>query len=282
MPSLYPGWLSSRIRAGFAKVKNPFNPNQIRRVDLRPPPRGDMDCLVLWTRNPGPLLDQVKEWERVGLRTLWLITSTGYPSRLEPNAPSMDLASSAVAQLSNIIGKERISWRYDPIFICRALGLDSSGHGKNFRVLAEKFASSAGRCILSIYDGYAKAERRLFSAGISAANDAKAEALEAAAFISQYCSEIGLSLQSCCEPLEQLGIRLGACIDGALIDKLWGLGVGDKKDAGQRTGCKCAPSVDIGAYNTCTHGCLYCYASNNFQKAAALRQEHDSKSEILN
>jgi hypothetical protein len=33
------------------------------------------------------------------------------------------------------------------------------------------------------------------------------------------------------------------------------------KDKGQREGCGCAPSKDIGHYSTCMHLCKYCYAN---------------------
>lgn len=33
------------------------------------------------------------------------------------------------------------------------------------------------------------------------------------------------------------------------------------KDAGQRAQCGCAPSKDIGWYNSCAHQCAYCYAN---------------------
>jgi len=280
LPALYPDWLSLRVNAGHAVVKNPFNPKQIRRVSLLPPPSGDMECLVLWTRNPEPILPEAEKWEKAGLRTLWLVTSTGYPSRLEPCAPPTDEAAAAVGRLSEIVGPERISWRYDPIFICRSLGLDKEGHRKNFAALAQKFAGSVGRCILSIYDDYAKARKRLLKEGLLESTD-EAEASEAAAVIAKHCTEIGLPVQSCCDRLEKAGIPPGACIDGRLIDKLWGLGVAGKKDPGQRPNCLCAPSVDIGAYNTCTHGCLYCYASADFNAASVKRSQHDPSSECL-
>jgi len=284
LPALYPDWLASRVKAGHAVVKNPFNPKQLRRVSLLPPPRGDMECLVLWTRNPEPILPEAEKWEKAGLRTLWLVTSTGYPPLLEPCAPSTDEAAAAVAKLSEIVGPERIFWRYDPIFICRRLGLDKEGHRNNFAALAQKFARSVGRCILSIYDDYAKARKRLLKEGLLESTEKsafEAEALDTAAALAQQCAEIGLPVQSCCDRLEKIGIPPGACIDGRLIDKLWDLGVAGKKDPGQRPNCLCAPSVDIGAYNTCTHGCLYCYASADFQAAFVKRSQHDPSSECL-
>lgn len=42
---------------------------------------------------------------------------------------------------------------------------------------------------------------------------------------------------------------------------------GDNKDKGQRAFCGCIKSKDIGEYNTCVHGCEYCYASASKQAA---------------
>ena len=42
---------------------------------------------------------------------------------------------------------------------------------------------------------------------------------------------------------------------------------GDNKDKGQRAFCGCIKSKDIGEYNTCVHGCEYCYANASKQTA---------------
>jgi hypothetical protein len=52
----------------------------------------------------------------------------------------------------------------------------------------------------------------------------------------------------------------GACIDPALIENLVGTRVSRRKDPSQRKTCRCVVSRDIGAYDTCAAGCVYCYA----------------------
>ena len=49
---------------------------------------------------------------------------------------------------------------------------------------------------------------------------------------------------------------------------------GDNKDKGQREFCGCIKSKDIGEYNTCVHGCEYCYANASKEKAIANLQSH--------
>lgn len=49
---------------------------------------------------------------------------------------------------------------------------------------------------------------------------------------------------------------------------------GDNRDKGQRELCKCIKSKDIGEYNTCVHGCEYCYANASKELALANFKRH--------
>lgn len=49
---------------------------------------------------------------------------------------------------------------------------------------------------------------------------------------------------------------------------------GNNRDNGQREFCGCIKSKDIGEYNTCTHGCEYCYANASKEAAAANYRLH--------
>jgi len=93
----------------------------------------------------------------------------------------------------------------------------------------------------------------------------------------------GLEIQSCAEAVDMsdLGISHGKCIDDDLIRSIWGIEVDGSKDPGQRSACGCAPSRDIGANNTCIHGCRYCYATTSYKAALNRYAGHDPSSPDL-
>lgn len=74
----------------------------------------------------------------------------------------------------------------------------------------------------------------------------------------------GLEIYSCAEKLDlaPYGITAGKCIDEQYIKTAFGLELDLKKDKNQRAKCGCIQSKDIGAYDTCLHGCRYCYAGS--------------------
>lgn len=50
---------------------------------------------------------------------------------------------------------------------------------------------------------------------------------------------------------------------------------------GNRKKCGCFEARDIGAYDTCPHGCVYCYAVRDQDLARRRFKQHDPKSEYL-
>jgi hypothetical protein len=80
--------------------------------------------------------------------------------------------------------------------------------------------------------------------------------------------QYGIRLLACCND-HLLSDRIGKarCIDGAKLSLLFGTAL-DTRPAASRKECGCTKSVDIGAYDTCGHGCVYCYANTDQEKAS--------------
>jgi hypothetical protein len=278
IPALYARWFMNRVREGHALVANPLNPRQCSRLSLSP---GDVDALVFWTRNPKPLLGHLDELERRGFRHYFLFTLTGYPRLLEPGLPPVDEILSTFRSLSRRIGAARVIWRYDPIVLSDIT--DEDFIVGNFETLARKLHGQTEEVIISFADFYRKVERNLGrvtgETGVRFRDiHGTPEGVHAlAARIAEAARGAGLRISACAEPYDfsSLGIERGRCIDDRLLRRLFGLSLSLKKDPSQRKDCGCVQSRDIGAYNTCTHGCIYCYANENRSLARRNRSFHD-------
>jgi len=261
IPRFHFDWFLRQLEAGYVDVANPFNASQIRRVSLKPE---DAEFLVFWTRDPRALLAAPPE--QYPFYTM--ITLTGYPEILEPNVPPAGDIIQAMRAMSEKWGRKRVIWRYDPIFFSSIT--DAAFHCRNFAELAAELSGSVDRVIISVYDEYAGAKRRLSAlerdglVEVFSHSDQDGhippELKELVAELARIASEAGMEIRSCAEAedLSVLGVKPGACIDGELINSQTG-----SKDKNQRRNCRCVSSVDIGSYGSCPAGCVYCYAQRN-------------------
>ena len=53
------------------------------------------------------------------------------------------------------------------------------------------------------------------------------------------------------------------------------------KNPSQRSICGCVSSIDIGSFNTCTHGCKYCYANYGKQAVFKNQASHNPNSPLI-
>lgn len=251
-----------------------MNIHQVSRVDLSP---GAVDCIVFWTKNPGPMLSRIQELNNYNY--YFQFTLTSYDKSIEPGIPGKKHIVSVFKKLSEMIGKERVVWRYDPILLTDHFSAEY--HVKWFGVLAEKLSGYTEKCIISFMDLYKKAERHMKGINLLPLDSGVVE--EIAYSFSVAASRYGIQVVTCSEniDLSRYNIKHGSCIDGELISKITGKRITCKKDPGQRPACGCVKSVDIGAYNTCRHGCRYCYA--NFSRDMVLKniRLHDEKAPLL-
>lgn len=56
IPAFYSQWFYQRVREGFACVRNPMNAHQVSRIRISPEV---VDCIVFWTKNAAPMMDQL-------------------------------------------------------------------------------------------------------------------------------------------------------------------------------------------------------------------------------
>jgi len=257
-------WFMERLDAGFCEVTNPYNRKQIKRVSLLPAVQGMnpedtldyADAFVFWTREPENILANADELEKRGFRFYVMVTVTGYPAELEPNMTDTSKVLDSMKKLAQKIGQDRIIWRYDPVILTSIT--DENFHYKNFQALAQTLSGSVRRVIISIYDEYPAAKKRLELQKLEP-HDINPQLLVS---FSKSAEAAGMEIQSCAEKedFSSFGIKSGACIDAALINKLWRI-ENINKDKYQRPNCLCCKSVDIGAYGTCNAQCVYCYAN---------------------
>lgn len=251
------------LKKGSVQIANPFNPTQVRSIDLRPEA---VDAIVFWTRYPRPLLKYLRDLISPGYQSVFHFTLTGYPKIFEPGLPSPEKSIDLFKKLAAMIGPSKVIWRYDPIVVSNIT--NENYHIGNFGKLADSLCGHTGRVVVSYLDFYRKLTPRFNRLAeqngikiIDVLHDPK-RALRLLTKIKQIADDCRLPIQTCAEEshLEKSGIPAGACIDGQLLSELTGRKIICKKDKNQRPNCRCAESVDIGSYNSCRFGCVYCYA----------------------
>jgi len=237
-------------------VRNPMNPHQIRRVNLDPEA---VDCIVFWSKNPEPMLDRLNILK--DYTYYFQFTLNPYDSDIEAFLPPKKKIIKTFKKLSDKTSPVNVIWRYDPIFISDKYTL--AYHTDKFSELARELKEHTEKIIFSFIDFYKKIGRNLRLAGIRIPS--LEEKIIIAENFSRIASENGLFIDTCAEniDLSKYGINHARCIDDRLIAKITGYNLTIKKDKNQRHQCGCAGSIDIGEYNSCTNGCIYCYASRN-------------------
>jgi len=276
IPAFYSDWFINRLREGFVYVRNPFNIKQISRINLSPT---HVELIVFWTKNPSPLIHFLDEIKSRGFNFYFQFTLTGYDKNIEKNLPEKLEVLHTFKELSTLIGKEKIIWRYDPIIISNEITKDY--HIDKYSHIASQLNGFTDKCIISFLDMYKKCERNMKS--ISLKEITVDQQVELASCIKSIAQKNNIKLETCSETIElgNIGIHHGKCIDDVLISRILGHEVSIKKDQTQRNECGCVSSVDIGAYNTCRHNCLYCYANYSNDTVAKNVKHHNVNSPLL-
>lgn len=274
IPAFYSEWFFNRIKEGFVYVINPFNRKQISKVELTPE---TVDLFVFWTKDALPMLKRLDELERFNYYFQFTITS--YRNDVEKAIRRKNDIIKTFKQLSKIIGKDKVIWRYDPILLSGFYTKEY--HYKWFEKFCREFSGYTEKCVISFLDTYSKTKRNTKNLGLKEINknDMHYIAEKFAAIALKY----NIKLETCSEEIDfsKYGIKNGKCIDGELISRIIKCPIKVKKDDTQRETCGCIKSIDIGEYNTCKHNCLYCYANFNYNIVEKNYLMHNPESNIL-
>jgi DNA repair photolyase len=282
IPGLYGDWFVNRLQKGYVAWRNPFN-GQFQYISFE-----KARCIVFWTKNPAPFLKHIKTIERMGIGVLFQVTVNDYENEhLEVNLPPLQSRISSVIELSQCLGNKKVLWRFDPLILTEKITINELL--KKINGVGNELHRYVGRLTISFLSPYKKVIRNLKSFGVRDITERDKSTL--AQGISDQNDRWNLPLFACAETvdLSDYGIYHASCVDASLIASCFDYDlslkdflkvsimtdlsgneykrVGAEKDSGQRMGCGCCLSKDIGMYDTCSHGCIYCYANASPLKA---------------
>ena len=223
-----------------------------------------------------PYLDELNER---GYRYYFQYTVLNYSRHYDQRGPTLEEAVRTFKKLSEQIGRKKVIWRYDPILFTD--DLDVKFHAKQYAEIAAALEGNTERSIISIADITKNIAMRMSPEAPREPTPEEIE--ELMTDIGRTAIKRGMEIYSCAEryDLSKYGILKGKCIDDELIKHIFGVDVTNKKDKGQREECGCVQSKDIGMYNTCRHGCKYCYATRSNAPAAEICATHNPSSPSL-
>lgn len=180
--------------------------------------------------------------------------------------------------MSESVGRERVSFRYDPVFLNETY--TEQYHVEKFGEFAEKLSGYTGQCVVSFIDLYEKTRRNF--PGVRSVGKEQQERLIAA--FSEIARKSSIFRFICAVRTAVLSGRMWmrTVVYRSLY---WNVPIGCRLKVPQqkraRGECSCLLGADIGAYNTCGHECLYCYANYDSRTVRENRLQHDPRSPLL-
>lgn len=268
--AFYSDWFMNRYREGFIDVRNPFNFEMVSRINF-----SDVDLILFCTKNPIPILDRLKEIDKP---ILFHVTLTPYNKDIEPNVIDKGRIIEAIKMLSQIIGKENLTIRYDPIFLSDKYSLNY--HIRAFDRLCFLLDGYVDKIVVSFIDNYKNVRKneKILNFREFCEDDYKiiGESFSKSAF------RHGMVVYTCFEErsLVEYGFVKGECLSHELAFKLTGK-IYKKWKARKGDKCNCVQMVDIGCYNSCPHFCKYCYANYDEKMVKNNYKKHNFNSSLL-
>ena len=279
VPTFYGKWFMNRLRAGYCKVTNPYG-GQVSTVSLA---EEDVDGFVFWTKNMGPFMKFLPEVRERGFPFLVTYTITGYPRQFERSVVNADRSVEHMRRICGEYGPRVCVWRYDTIVLSSLTPLDF--HLRNFERLSRNLAGATDEVVVSFAHYYKKTIRNMSLAAqrdpFTWEDPEADEKRRIASRLAEIARSKGMRFSICAQREYLIPAAEDAkCIDAGRMSDVAGRRI-EAGSTGHRKHCGCCESRDIGAYDTCPHGCVYCYAVNRRELAQRRFREHDPEGEFL-
>ena len=268
--AFYTDWFMNRYKEGYVDVRNPYYKKQVSRIYFN-----NVDLILFCTKNPLPIIKYINIIDKP---IIFHITITPYNKDIEPNVTDKKIIIDAVKEISNIIGKDNIYIRYDPIFISDKYNLEY--HKKAFNKMCSLLDGYVNKIIVSFLDEYKNVKKNKNI--IKYKEITKEDYKEIGISFSTIAKKHNMTVQTCYEDenLTEYGFIKGECLSHELAYKLTG-----KKyknwTARKEKKCNCVEMVDIGYYNSCNHLCKYCYNNYDEKEINNNIKRHNKKSSLL-
>ena len=268
--AFYSEWLMNRLKEGFVDVRNPFNPKMVSRIMME-----DVDLLFFCTKNPIPIVDKLKDIKK---KMYFHVTLTSYKKDIEPGLPPKKDIIEAIKKISEVVGKDNIVIRYDPILLTDNYTLEY--HIKSFKKICELLDGYVNKMLVSFIDDYKNVRNNYKVLKYRKLNESDYKVI--GTYFSKIAKEHNMVIHTCAEErnLVEYGFIQDECMSKELAFKLTGK-KHKKWNARKNVPCNCIEMADIGVYNSCKHFCKYCYANFDEKKVFDNYKKHNPNSSLL-
>ena len=239
-----------------------FPDKLIDLLERRCPPE-KVHTLVLWTKDPrniwqyGALNQKLLQYDQIYIH--YTITGMG-GTCFEPGIPELETGLENIGNVLDFLkSSELLRIRFDPIVNIQMPEGETYTNLPCFSQVAQVCKQyQIHEISISWMQVYDKVRHRLSRLGLQSIELRESEQAKQQNWIIEQAQKYNIQLHGCCvETLPK-----SSCIDGNLLNALHPNQeiASVQKAGGQREGCGCTASWDIGWYEPCAGSCIYCYA----------------------
>ena len=231
IPAFYAKWFFNRLEKGYCAWYNPFN-QQKMYISF-----ANCKVVVFWTKNPEPIIPYLHELDKRGIHYYFQVTLNDYVKEgFEPEVHNLEERVSTFKRLSEMIGHERVIWRFDPLITTQSLSprdlLTKIWHlGNMLKGFTDKlvFSFVDVKAYRKVQNNLVKETNYFTKEDVETAEmneDQRQEIIDGLVKIRDKWKEQGwdITLATCAEAFDydSYGIEHNRCIDGELMEQIFG------------------------------------------------------------